>query len=66
MDASEVGARASELTINFNAPLTFKKTSDTTKNLDMIFTTNQDDVKKSFLQIKWGQFELSAPVEVVM
>ena len=66
MDASEVGARASELTINFTAPLTFNKTSDTTKNLDMIFTTNQDDVKKSFLQIKWGQFELSAPVEVVM
>ncbi len=66
MDASEAGARASELTIKFTAPLTFQKTTTTTKSLDMTFTTNEKDVKKSILQIKWGQFELSAPVEVML
>lgn len=66
MDASEVGARTSELTVQYTAPLKFQKTSTTTKNLEMTFSTNPDDVKKSMLQIKWGQFELSAPVEVTL
>ena len=65
VDASEVGGdRGSSLTVKFTAPLTFQKTTGTTTNLDMMFTTNPDDVTKSLLQIKWGQFELNAPVVV--
>lgn len=66
LDAFEVTTRPDEVPIVFKAPLTFKTHAETTKYIEMSLTGYPSDITKATLLIKWGSFELSAPVEAML
>jgi hypothetical protein len=66
IDPFELPGRAADLPIAFKAPLTFRKRDDTTPFLSITLMSAPADPGKAMLEIRWGSFELSAPVEVTI
>ncbi len=66
IDAAEADPRSAELSVFYSAPMTFKSRNDTTRLLEMQLAGYPDDISKASFIIKWGKFELSAPVEATL
>lgn len=66
LDAFETATRTGELSILFKAPLTFSTQIEVTPHLDIALTSNPNDFNKATLDIKWGKFALTTPVEVMV
>jgi hypothetical protein len=66
VDAFELATRSGEIPVVVRAPLTFRKQASVMPYLNMKLTSYPSDVSKALLQISWGSFELSEPVEAMI
>jgi hypothetical protein len=52
--------------VDFKAPVTFEKATESKEKLTLTLTPQKDNFKNATLKIMWGTLQLSAPIQIQM
>jgi hypothetical protein len=66
LDAYDVGTRPGEIPVLFSAPLTFEKRDEIVEKVTILLTFDEGSRTSGTFRLTWGNFGLTAPVEVVL
>ncbi len=66
LDSYDVGTRPGEVPVLFSAPLSFHHTQELVERLTILLTLKDKSQTEGKLELTWGKFSLSAPLEITV
>lgn len=66
LDSYDVGTRPAEIPVLFKAPLEFHETRELVERLTILLALNAESQTQGTLELSWGRFSLSAPLEITL